>query len=146
MLVYRRAIMYFFALFSIAVVLSIDALREGRVEHEPGIDAAISEWAGGVGSEQAVRGLEQARVPAGPIYSVVDMFNDPHYQARGLFEQVEVNGQPLKIPAMVPKLSETPGRTDWPGGEVGEFNEEIYCRWLGISEKDLADLQRRGIV
>lgn len=122
------------------------ANNAGRVEHEPVIDAAISQWAAGITSGQALQELEQARVPAGPIYSVVDMFNDPHYQARGLFEQVEVNGKPLKIPAILPKLSDTPGRTEWPGGEVGEYNHEIYCQWLGIPQADLQDLQQRGII
>jgi len=36
-------------------------------------------------------------VPAGPIYSVADMVADPHYQARGMFEQVVTNSRPLKV-------------------------------------------------
>jgi crotonobetainyl-CoA:carnitine CoA-transferase CaiB-like acyl-CoA transferase len=71
---------------------------------------------------------------------------DPHYIARGLFEQVDVNGQSLKIPAMVPKLSDTPGRTDWPGPEVGAFNDEIYGELLGLSTEDIDTLQQRGIL
>jgi formyl-CoA transferase len=47
---------------------------------------------------------------------------------------------------MVPKLSDTPGRTDWPGPEVGAFNEEIYGELLGLSPQAIAELQRKGIV
>ena len=33
-------------------------------------------------------------MPVGPIYSVEDMMSDPHYNARGMFETVEINGEP----------------------------------------------------
>ena len=47
---------------------------------------------------------------------------------------------------MVPKLSATPGRTDWPGPEVGAFNEEVYGSLLGLSAAELEQLQRNGVV
>jgi crotonobetainyl-CoA:carnitine CoA-transferase CaiB-like acyl-CoA transferase len=90
--------------------------------------------------------LQEARVPSGPIYSVADMMADEHYQARGLFEEVDVNGRKLKIPALVPKLSETPGRTDWAGPDVGAFNDEIYGELLGLSEEEMARLGEKGVI
>jgi crotonobetainyl-CoA:carnitine CoA-transferase CaiB-like acyl-CoA transferase len=118
----------------------------GRVEHEPEIDAAITLWTGSQTAEATLTQLEDARVPSGPIYNVADMLADDHFKARGLFEEVEVDGKPLKIPAMVPKLSETPGRTDWPGPEVGSFNQEILGGLLGISAADQAKLKDDGII
>jgi crotonobetainyl-CoA:carnitine CoA-transferase CaiB-like acyl-CoA transferase len=122
------------------------AHNAGRVEHEPEIDAAIGAWTGSMGSVKALERLEQARVPAGPIYSVADMMVDPHFIARGLFEEVDVNGKPLKIPAMVPKFSATPGRTDWAGPEVGAFNREVYGDLLGLTEAELDALAARGVI
>ena len=90
--------------------------------------------------------LEQANVPAGPIYSAADMLADPHFQARGLFEQVEINGQPLKIPAILPRLTGTPGRTNWPGPEVGAHNTEVLRDGLGLSEQDYATLLQSGVI
>ena len=118
----------------------------GRVEHEEEIDAAISAWTGALDSEAALRLLEEARVPAGPIYSVADMMTDPHFMARGLFEEVDVHGRPLKIPALVPRLGDTPGRTDWPGPEVGAFNEEVYGDLLGLSAEDIDRLRDQGVL
>jgi crotonobetainyl-CoA:carnitine CoA-transferase CaiB-like acyl-CoA transferase len=118
----------------------------GRVEHEAEIDAAIEAWTGALSSTEVLSILEAARVPSGPIYNVADMFADPHFKARGLFEEVDVNGHPLKIPAMVPKLSETPGRTDWAGPEVGAFNAEVYGELLGLTEAEIGELQKRGIL
>jgi crotonobetainyl-CoA:carnitine CoA-transferase CaiB-like acyl-CoA transferase len=59
---------------------------------------------------------------------------------------VEVNGKPLKIPAMVPKLSATPGRTDWAGPEVGAFNAEVYGELLGLSPEEIERLSAKGVV
>ena len=122
------------------------ASNAGRVEHEPEIDAAIGAWTAAIDSVDALRQLEQARVPAGPIYSVADMMVDPHFIARGLFEQVDVNGKPLKIPAMVPKFSATPGRTDWAGPEVGAFNRAVYRDLLGLSDAELDRLAQDGVI
>ena len=122
------------------------AHNAGRVAHEQEIDDAIAEWTEALDSTTVLSQLDEARVPSGPIYSVADMMVNPHFIARGLFEEVDVNGKPLKIPAMVPKLSETPGRTDWPGPEVGAFNAEVYGELLGLSAAEIAALEKRGIV
>ena len=122
------------------------ANNAGRVEFEEEIDLAIATWMESRDSDKALAELEQARVPAGPIYNAADMVADEHFQARGLFEEVEVKGKKLKVPAMVPKLSATPGRTDWPGPEIGEFNEEIFGDILGLSEQEMAQLKARGVI
>jgi crotonobetainyl-CoA:carnitine CoA-transferase CaiB-like acyl-CoA transferase len=118
----------------------------GRVNHEAEIDAAISSWTASLDWKEALARLDEARVPSGPIFSVTDMMANPHFIARGLFEEVDVHGKPLKIPAMVPKLSETPGRTDWPGPEVGAFNEEVYGDLLGLSAEEIEQLAEQGIL
>jgi crotonobetainyl-CoA:carnitine CoA-transferase CaiB-like acyl-CoA transferase len=74
------------------------------------------------------------------------MFADEHFQARDLFEEVSINGKTLKIPGMVPKLSETPGRTDWAGPEVGAYNKEVLGGLLGMSDDEMKKLQRDGII
>ena len=118
----------------------------GRVQHEAEIDAVIEKWTGSLTSSEALKQLEQSRVPSGPIYSVADMLADPHFIARGLFEEVDVNGSPLKIPAMVPKFSDTPGRTDWAGPEVGSFNSEVYGELLGLDDEEISRLESEGIL
>jgi len=122
------------------------AHNAGRVEHETEIDSAISAWTSTLDSHVVLDLLQQARVPAGPIYSVADMIDDPHFQARGLFEQVEIDGKPLKIPALVPKLETTPGRTEWPGPALGSHNREVLGELLGLGEPELEELERLGAI
>ena len=71
---------------------------------------------------------------------------DPQYQARGMFEQVEIDGEPLKIPAILPKLDATPGRTDWPGSEIGSHNDEVLKGILALDDAEIEQLRRAGIV
>jgi len=117
----------------------------GRVVHQERIDTALAEWCAAHDSKTIIERLENVRVPVGPIYSVADMMEDPQYQARGMFETVEINGEPLKIPAIMPKLSETPGRTDWPGAAIGAHNQEILGELLGLDDSDLAQLKNEGV-
>lgn len=118
----------------------------GRVANEPEIDAVIAEWMRGMSSSEALAVLEKAEVPSGPIYSVADMFKDEHYQARGLFETVESNGKPLTVPAMVPKLSDTPGGTRWAGPALGAHTQEILGGLLGYSDAEIAALKESGAI
>ncbi len=117
-----------------------------RVEHQAEVDGLIAAWTGSLSMADVLERLEQGGVAAGPIYSVADMLADPQYHARGLFETVTIDGEPLKIPAIIPKLDATPGRTDWPGAALGAHNDEVYRDLLGMSEDALAELKRAGVV
>lgn len=122
------------------------ANNAGRVQHEAELDAAITAWTGTLDAADVLAMLDKAGVPAGPIYSVVDMMNDEHFRARGLFEEVQVEGSPLTIPAMVPFLSDTPGRTEWPGPALGEHNREIFHGLLGYTDEEVIALHRDGVI
>ena len=63
-----------------------------------------------------------------------------------MFESVEINGEPLKIPAIMPKLSSTPGRTDFPGQPVGSHNEEVLKGILGLGDEEIAALAGEGVI
>lgn len=118
----------------------------GRVEHEPEIDAVIVAWMSTLTSDTALTLLEKAEVPSGPIYSVADMFKDEHYNARGMFEMVESNGEPLAIPAIIPKLSDTPGETRWPGPKLGAHNDEVLGSLLGMNSEQIEALKKSGVI
>ncbi len=85
-------------------------------------------------------------MPAGPIYNVEDMLADEHFQERGVFESVEIDGKPLDIPALFPRMTETPGQTRWAGAEVGSHNDEILGDALGLSDAELSELKEQGVI
>ena len=119
----------------------------GRVAHEAEIDKAITDWTLQHDYETLYQTLLDAQVPAGPVYSIADIVEDKQYNARGIFETVEIEaGDTVKIPAVLPKLSETPGGTDWIGPKLGEHNDEIYRGFLGMSDGEIEDLKTQEII
>ncbi len=122
------------------------ATNANRVRHEPEVDGAISAWTATLSAAEVVGRLEAAQVPVGSIYTVKDMVNDPHYNARGMFEEVDSGGRPLKLPAMVPKMSGTPGGTEWPGPAVGSHNVEVLKSVLGRTDDEIAVLSSNGTI
>jgi crotonobetainyl-CoA:carnitine CoA-transferase CaiB-like acyl-CoA transferase len=121
------------------------ATNTDRVIHEAALDKVLANWCASLPLAEAMRILEDNRVPCGPVYSAADMMEDRHFKYRELFEQVEINGEPLKIPAIMPKLQGTPGGTEWPGPEVGSHTDEVL-QSLGLDEASIAQLKVNGIV
>ncbi len=122
------------------------ATNPGRVAHEAEIDAALAGWCAAHDAAELLGKLDAARVPAGPIYNAADLLADPHFNARGLFETVEIDGQPLKIPAILPRLGRTPGATRWPGGALGAANDEVLGGLLGLDAAALDELRAAGVI
>ena len=118
----------------------------GRVMHKVEIDNALAKWCLDNDANTIIDILETERVPVGPIYNVEDMINDEHYQTRGMFEQVEIDGQPLKIPAMLPKLKSTPGQTTWSGPALGSHNDEVFGDILGLTPEALEQLKTEAVI
>lgn len=118
----------------------------GRVKHEQDIDSVLNQWCQSHSSTRILEKLKNAGVPGGPVYNIEDMMHDPHYQARQLFETVAIPGGELKIPAIMPKLEKTPGRSDWAGPTLGQHNEEIYQQRLGLNAEQLINLKQQGVI
>ena len=122
------------------------ASNDGRVLRDAELDAAISEWTRRHTIEEALDALEAAGVPAGRIYSVADIINDPHYSAREMIIPAALPGDiSVKMPGIVPKLSDTPGAVRWSGPRLGEHTCSVL-KELGKTEHEVQDLRARGIV
>jgi crotonobetainyl-CoA:carnitine CoA-transferase CaiB-like acyl-CoA transferase len=105
------------------------ARNEGRVARVAEIDAAIGAWTVQHPIDQVLQALDAAAVPAGRIYSVADIAADPQYRARDMILQTaDAQGRPLKVPGIVPKLAQTPGRLRTPAPLLGQHNDEVLSR------------------
>jgi crotonobetainyl-CoA:carnitine CoA-transferase CaiB-like acyl-CoA transferase len=121
------------------------AQNDGRTARNEELDAAIGAWVLQHDIDQVVAHLEAAEVPVGKSYTAADICLDAQYRARGMLEQhgLPGGGPSVTIPGIVPRLSETPGRTHWLGPMLGEHTLEVLGR-LGLKPEDLAALQQMG--
>jgi len=105
------------------------ARNDGRALRAQQIDAAIEDWTLERSIDEVIRVLEAAGVPVGRIYSVADIVADPQYQARDMIVQThDVQGRPLKVPGIVPKLQDTPGRFRTPAPNLGQHTAQVLSQ------------------
>jgi formyl-CoA transferase len=120
--------------------------NSGRVQRVEEIDAAIGAWTAERDIVDVLRALDEAAVPAGRIYNVADIAADPHYQARGMIEQIQLDdGSSLSLPGIVPKLSRTPGGHVRNAPSIGQDTEAVLQE-IGLSAEQIQALKARGIV
>jgi formyl-CoA transferase len=122
------------------------ANNAGRVVRVAEIDGAIQTWCEQQEIDVALEVLKAADVPVSKIYSVRDMLQDPQFLARQMFEQHAFrDGSPIKMPAVTPKMSETPGGTRWLGPELGEHNQTVL-ESLGYLPDQIAQFRADGVI
>jgi crotonobetainyl-CoA:carnitine CoA-transferase CaiB-like acyl-CoA transferase len=122
------------------------AHNDGRAKHCAVLDEAIAAWTSHHSTNDVLAALERAEVPAGRIYSVADIVADPHYQARDMLLQAQLpGGASVKMPGIVPKLSETPGEVRWQGPALGEHTGSVLSE-LGFASEEIERLRREGAV
>ncbi|WP_312772679.1 CaiB/BaiF CoA transferase family protein [Pseudomonas rhodesiae] len=122
------------------------AHNDGRAAQSAVLDAAITHWTSSQPIDRVLSALEAAEVPAGRIYSVADIVSDPHYQARDMLLDAQLpGGVSVKMPGIVPKLSQTPGSVNWQGPALGQHTDEILGN-LGLGGPDIQRLRASGVV
>jgi crotonobetainyl-CoA:carnitine CoA-transferase CaiB-like acyl-CoA transferase len=119
-----------------------------RLRRREELDARIQAWVGGQEAAEALARLESHEVPASLVYSVRDLFEDPHVKAReNIVAMPSPLGGLLHMVGVVPRLTRTPGRIRHPGPlRPGESNAEIYGERLGLGAAEMEDLGRRGVI
>ena len=118
----------------------------GRVKRVAEIDDAIGAWAAHLTVAQVLEALDKAAVPAGRIYTVADIAADPHYQARDMIQQVQMDdGTLLAVPGIIPKLSRTPGSHRRNAPTIGQDTDAVLSE-IGLTTAQIQALKEKGIV
>ncbi len=122
------------------------ARNDGRATQSEMLDTAITDWTSAHPIAHVLDVLAQAEVPSGRIYSAADIVADPHYQARDmLLETTLPGGAQVKMPGIVPKLSDTPGQVNWQGPALGQHTDDVLGT-LGFSAADIQRFKQEGVV
>jgi formyl-CoA transferase len=122
-----------------------DHRARGRNMEE--IDAIIAGWTREADSADLLSQLDAAGVPAGLVYEPKDMLDDPQFAARGSIATVEDERRgELAMPAVVPKLSGTPGEIRWTGRPLGADTDAVLTEVLGLTAEQVDELRGRGVI
>ncbi|MFU6377647.1 CaiB/BaiF CoA transferase family protein [Metapseudomonas otitidis] len=122
------------------------ASNDGRDARRDELYGVIDRWVAALPLEQVLETLNRAEVPVSRIYSAEDMFSDPQFLAREMLLQARLpDGQPFRMPGIVPKLSDTPGSADWIGPELGQHNAEVLGE-LGYDAARIDALRAAGAI
>lgn len=118
-----------------------------RVTNDNSLDKIVSDWIGSKEYIELKEIVDNAGVPVNLVYSIEDIFADPHYAARN--DIVEMSHPVLgtiKMPGITPVFSETPGEIKWVGPQLGEHNDAIYEGLLGFSQSVCAELHAERVI
>jgi crotonobetainyl-CoA:carnitine CoA-transferase CaiB-like acyl-CoA transferase len=112
------------------------------------IDAMIQDWVGQRDAAEVDRILNEVGIVAGPVYSIADIFADPHYIHRSMLVSArDPELGDFVMPGVTPKLSATPGDPHEPGSWTpGADNDEVYRGLLRLAEDEYSRLQREGVI
>jgi len=120
--------------------------HEERSAHMGDLLALAEAWFEARSFDQAIEGLRSHDIPHSPIMSMADIFADPHYRERQSIIEVPSEIGPLPQPAVLPRLSATPGRATHAGPPLGHHTREVFGGLLGMSQAEIAGLCAEGVV
>jgi crotonobetainyl-CoA:carnitine CoA-transferase CaiB-like acyl-CoA transferase len=118
-----------------------------RAANGDAINAIVGEWCKQHPADEIERIMLDAQVPVTRAYTIEEIAADPHYAAR---EDIAVVDDPtvgpLRMQAVYPRLSATPGRIERGAPKLGEHNEEVYGGLLGLSAEEVEELRRDKVI
>lgn len=118
-----------------------------RAKHADELDEYVGGWIARHDLEEVVKVFEEAQAAIAPIYDIEQIMNDPQYRA---LESIATVDDPelgsVKMQNVMFRMSDTPGRIRWAGRRLGEDNHAVYCDGLGLTDGDLTELERKGVL
>ena len=120
--------------------------KAARLAARDEVNAVVGAWVGSLTGAEVLDRCRDEEVPAGPLYSIAEIFEDPQYAHRGNVVTEDSRIGPLAVPGALPTLSDTPGGIKWLGPELGAHTDEVLGEVLGLSAVEIAALRSEGVV
>jgi formyl-CoA transferase len=117
----------------------------GRWRRREELDAAIGQWTIRHDRDEALKLLDEAGVPSGPIYTAADICADEQYEARNMIQRFDVDtgeSQPKSVgfPGIVPVIGAVSLPIRTVGPDLGEHTREVLSTVLGLSDEEIGAL------
>jgi succinyl-CoA:(S)-malate CoA-transferase subunit B len=111
------------------------------------VDDFVAAWTREYSAKDLLTICAEGQVPCGPVNSIKDIFEDPHFAARENMVRLPVEGMgEIVVANVVPRLSGTPGSVNTLGPRLGANTDEILTGLLNLDQKQVDDLRQRGVI
>ncbi|MET0728497.1 MAG: CoA transferase [Acidimicrobiales bacterium] len=120
--------------------------KERRLAARPLVNALVAEWVASQTRDDVMAACREHQVPAGPLYSIAEIFEDPQYLHRETIVTSDSRIGPLAVPGTLPALSDTPGAIRWLGPALGADTDDVLSELLHRSAEEIAKLRADGVV
>jgi crotonobetainyl-CoA:carnitine CoA-transferase CaiB-like acyl-CoA transferase len=123
------------------------ATNPGRIEHAEELDRIVGSWIAERSTDEVLRIFAEHDVVAAPVYDITDIFADPHYAARGNIVPVpDADFGTVRMPGVVPRFLQSDCSVRRSGGALGEDNDVVFQRILGLTDRDLKRLESEAVI
>ena len=123
------------------------ATQRARAARVKEVNKIVEDWAVHYSAAEIETRLIAAEVPVSKVFTIEDIFHDPHFKQREMLVQVpHPEFGELTMMGVVPKLSDTPGKIRHAGHKVGQDTAEVLQNKLGLNEDELKDLLKQGVI
>ncbi|MEM8580825.1 MAG: CoA transferase, partial [Pseudomonadota bacterium] len=118
-----------------------------RVENGDALDRIFGAWIAAHTQAEVVDAFRKANGTIAPIFSVDQMFDDPHFVARNAIPEVQDEDfGTVRMQGLVPRFTNAPGEIRWAGKAMGADNSEVFKTLAGLDDDDLASLKEQGVI
>jgi crotonobetainyl-CoA:carnitine CoA-transferase CaiB-like acyl-CoA transferase len=120
--------------------------KKKRLAARPMVNALVAAWVASLSCDEALAICREQHVPAGPVYSIAEIFDDPQYAHRESIVTADSRIGPLAVPGTGPALSDTPGGIRWLGPGLVADTDDILTDLLHRTADEVAELHADGVV
>lgn len=121
--------------------------NQSRLKNVKALDAIIGDWIAQRDLTDVVAILNESGAVVGPMYTVEQLYQDPHYVHRESFVEVDDSDfGMMKMPNVFAKMSRTPGEVTRSAPQLGEHTASVYQEFLGMTPEVLQALKDQDII
>ncbi len=121
--------------------------HEARIEHVVEGEELLAKWVASQTSDEVVARMAKAELPCAKVASIDEVVVNPQVVHRGMVAHVEhPTAGRVPMQGVNIHLSETPGAIRRSAPFLGQHNEEVYGRWLGLAPSEVARMKAEGVI